>query len=144
MIVLNHQIIAVPAILFDTADMYQETSETTVIKRYVIKRVAQIVRTNNLSNNKISFEWFDHSKNEVRGLFRELGYYPNSSNAWRKKKKKIVDIIVGTLNVLKMHGAITGFVLYRDRCSTNPAVPYTGIEIMYDRKQSILCTTSAR
>ena len=141
---LNHQIIAVPAILLDTADMYRETSETIIIKRYVIKRVAQIVHSNKLSNNKISFEWFDHTKNECRGFFRELGYSPKNTAAWRKKKKKIVDIIVGTLNVLKMHGAITGFALYRDRCSTNPAVPYAGVEIMYDRKQSILCTTSAR
>lgn len=124
-----HQIVDVPASLLDTHQEFRDTDEAILIKRYVIKRVAQIVRKNNLSSNKISFIWYDKDVEEERGLFPELGYIPNNTDVWRDKKRKINKIVKMTLQSLKEKGAIDDFEEYRKNGTNNPASPIMGYKI---------------
>ena len=48
---IMHQIIDVPAELLDTHNEFHDTEEAILIKRYVIKRVAQIINNNNLKSD---------------------------------------------------------------------------------------------
>lgn len=82
------QIIDVPAGLFDTHSKFRESDENILIKHYVIKRVAQILSKNKMNSNKISFLWHDKTNDKDRGLFPELGYVPEDTDAWRDKKRK--------------------------------------------------------
>ncbi len=135
---MNKQIVDVPAYLLETQGQFSDTEEAVLIKRYVIKRVAQIVKRNSLSNNKVSFLWFDRKEDEERGLFPELGYIPDNTPAWRKKKAKINEIVKGTLKTLQEGNAITKFEEYREDGTKNPASPIAGYKIYYDKKQSSL------
>lgn len=126
-----HQIVDVPAELLDTHDEFRDTDEAILIKRYVIKRVAQIVKKNNLNSNKISFLWYDKDVEEERGLFPELGYVPNESDLWRDKKRKINKIVKLTLQSLKDKEAIIDFEPYREDGTKNPASPIMGYKIFY-------------
>ncbi len=135
---LNRQIVSVPAYLLDTKGFFSDTEEAVIIKRAVIKRVGQIVKRNSLCNNKIAFLWKDSSNNEVRGLFPELGYVPDSSNAWRKKKSRIIKIVKGTLDILVKGNAITYYEAYREDGTNNPASPISGYKVFYDARQTSL------
>lgn len=126
-----HQIVDVPADLLDTHKEYRDTDEAILIKRYVIKRVAQIVSNNKLNSNKISFLWYDREENEERGLFPELGYIPDNTRSWRNKKQKINKIVKMTLKSLKDKGAIKSFEEYRENDTKNPAFPIMGYKIFY-------------
>lgn len=137
---MNGQIAVVPAHLFDTLGVFADTEEAILIKRYVIKRVAQIVKKNKLNNNKISFIWFDKSEKEQRGLFPDLGYVPEKTPAWRKKKARINEVVKGTLDVLVEGMAITGYEEYREDGTKNPASPVIGYMIKFDRKRTSLPT----
>ncbi len=123
-----HQIIHYPTAYLQTQKYFQDTDEAILIKRYVIKRVAQIKSNNKLSNNKISFEWSD--KDGTHGLYVELGYSPDKSKSWRTKiKPKIVNVVKETLNALLSQGVIKGFNEYRNGKSRNPAEPVMGYEV---------------
>lgn len=137
---MNKQIVDVPAYLLETREHFSDTDEAVLIKRYVIKRVAQIVKRNSLSNNKVSFLWFDRTENEERGLFPELGYKPDSTPAWRKKKARIIEIVKGTLDTLVEGKAITKYEDYREDGTNNPTSPIIGYKIYYNIKQSSLPT----
>lgn len=126
-----HQIVDVPAELLDTHNEFRDTDEAILIKRYVIKRVAQIVKKNNLNSNKISFLWYDKDIKEERGLFPELGYVPDDTDAWRDKKRKINKIVKLTLQSLKDKEAIVDFEPYREDGTKNPASPIKGYKIFY-------------
>ena len=126
-----HQIVDVPAELLDTHEEFRDTDEAILIKRYVIKRVAQIVSKNKLNSNKISFLWNDIDVDEERGLFPELGYIPDDSDAWRDKKRKINKIVKLTLASLKEKEAIKDFEVYREDGTKNPASPIMGYKIFY-------------
>ena len=126
-----NQIIDVPAELLDTHEEFRDTDEAILIKRYVIKRVAQIVSKNKLNSNKISFLWYDKDIDEERGLFPELGYVPNDSKAWRDKKQKINKTVKLTLKSLKDKNAIKDFEEYREDGTKNPASPIMGYKIFY-------------
>ena len=53
---LLHQIIDVPADTMDTAKRFSDTPESILVKRYVIRRVAQIINPRNrIKSNKIFF-----------------------------------------------------------------------------------------
>lgn len=137
---MNKQIVDVPAELLETQEEFSDTSEAILIKRYVIKRVAQIVKRNSLNNNKVSFLWYDKKEDEERGLFPELGYKPDGSPAWRKKKGRINDIVKGTLKTLVDHNAITHYEEYRENGSKSPAAPIIGYKIYFNREKSSLPT----
>ena len=137
---MNKQIVDVPAYLLETREHFSDTDEAVLIKRYVIKRVAQIVKRNSLNNNKVSFLWFDRTENEERGLFPELGYKPDSTPAWRKKKARIIEIVKGTLDTLVEGKAITKYEDYREDGTNNPTSPIIGYKIYYNIKQSSLPT----
>lgn len=126
-----HQIVDVPAELLDTHDDFRDTDEAILIKRYVIKRVAQIIKKNNLKSNKISFLWYDKDVDEERGLFPELGYLPDDSDLWRDKKRKINKIVRLTLQSLKDKEAIINYEPYREDGTKNPASPIMGYKIFY-------------
>ena len=126
-----HQIVDVPADLLDTHDEFRDTDEAILIKRYVIKRVAQIVNKNNLNSNKISYLWYDKDMEEERGLFPELGYNPTDTDTWRDKKRKINKIVKLTLQSLKDKGAIQNYEPYREDGTKNPASPIMGYKIYY-------------
>ncbi len=129
---MNNQIISVPSYLFKTRALFNDTDEAIVIKRYVIKRVAQILSNNKLQSNKVSLLWHDRSKGEDRGLLPDLGYVPSKTPAWRKKKMHILKIITGTLDVLIDGKAITSYKEYRADGTNNPASPIIGFMIYYD------------
>lgn len=135
---MNKQIIEVPSYLLETQEHFADTEEAVLIKRYVIKRVAQIVKQNNLNNNKVSFLWFDRTENEERGLFPELGYKPDNTPAWRKRKGRIINIVKGTLDTLIEGKAITQYEDYRKDGTNNPASPIIGYKIYFDVKYSSL------
>ncbi len=139
---MNHQIVDVPAYLFETREQFSDTDEAVLIKRYVIKRVAQIVKRNNIKTNKISFLWYDKNEGEERGLFPELGYlkYQNEDpEHFRVKiKPKINKIVKGTLESLKQANAITKYEEYREDGTNNPASAIIGYKIYYDPKLTVL------
>jgi hypothetical protein len=135
---MNHQIVDVPAYLLATQEQFSDTDEAVLIKRYVIRRVAQIVKKNSIKSNKISFLWYDKKEDEERGLFPELGYKPENTPTWRKKKGKINDIVKGTLKTLVNGKAISGFEEYREDGTNNPASPIIGYKIYYDPKETVL------
>ena len=137
---MNHQIVDVPAYLLETQSHFSDTDEAVLIKRYVIKRVAQIVKANKLKGNKISFLWYDKNEKEQRGLFSELGYKPERTSAWRKKKGKINDIVKGTLKTLVDAKAISSFEEYREDGTKNPSSPIAGYKIYYDPKVTVIPT----
>ena len=126
-----HQIVDVPAELLETQGEFTDTDEAILIKRYVIKRVAQIISKNNLNSNKVSFIWYDKDVDEERGLFPELGYTPDDSQKWHDKKKKINRVVKLTLKSLKEKDAIKGFKEYREDGTQNPASPIMGYRIFY-------------
>ena len=126
-----HQIVDVPAELLDTHDEFRDTDEAILIKRYVIKRVAQIIKKNNLNSNKISFIWYDRDVDEERGLFPELGYVPDDTDLWRDKKRKINKTVRLTLQSLKDKEAIKNFEPYKEDGTKNPASPIMGYKIYY-------------
>ena len=123
-----HQIIEVPEIFLQTQNYYSDTYEAIMIKRYVIKRVLQILNpNNNISSNRISFLWSDSKGSEPKGLYGTLGYTPDDSIRWRTKTKKmIVRIVSETLQHLKDLNVISEYMPYREHGSTNPNQPITG------------------
>lgn len=133
-----HQIVDVPAELLDTNSEFADTDEAILIKRYVIKRVAQIVNKNNLMSNKISFIWYDKDTNDERGLFSELGYMPDNTKKWRDKKQKINKVVKLTLLSLKDRGIIEEFEEYREDGTKNPVSPIKGYKIVWDTKEKPL------
>lgn len=135
---MNHQIIDVPAYLFETQRQFSDTDEAILIKRYVIKRVAQIVKANNLDNNKISFSWYDKGKREEKGLFVELGYKTDDTTGWRKKKLSINNVVKGTLQTLVDCKAVSSFKAYRKDGTNNPASPIAGYKICFNPESTIL------
>ena len=130
----NGQMINVPAALLQTAEHFKDTEESVVIKRYIVRRVAQIVADNGLNSNRISLQWYDKTQQRIRGLLPELGYNLGSSPADRKKKARIVKIITGTLETLITQEYIAGYKIYRKGNSTNPSVPVSGFVIIRNRK----------
>lgn len=126
-----HQIIDIPADLLDTHSIYHDTDEAILIKRYVIKRVAQILHKNKLNSNKISFLWYDRTKKEERGLFPELGYIPDNTDKWRNKKRKINKIVKLTLESLQQKKVIKGYIPYHKDGTQNPASPIMGYKIFF-------------
>lgn len=133
---MNHQIIDVPTFLFETQKKFRDTDDAIIIKRYVIKRVAQIVKANKLQSNKISFCWYD--KGEKRGLYSELGYKEEDYKNWRKKKSSINSVVKGTLQTLVDCKAISSFEVYREHGTKNPASPIDGYKIYYNPKNTVL------
>ena len=133
-----HQIVDVPAELLDTNSEFADTDEAILIKRYVIKRVAQIVNKNNLKSNKISFIWYDKNTDDERGLFPELGYVPDNTKKWRDKKQKINKVVKLTLLSLKDRGIIEEFEEYREDGTKNPVSPIKGYKIIWDAKEKPL------
>lgn len=135
---MNRQIIDVPACIFETQKQFRDTDKAIIIKRYVIKRVAQIVNANNLSNNRISFYWYDASKKKEKGLYIELGYKINNTTGWRKMKSSINNVVKGTLQTLVDCKAISSFKPYRKDGTNNSASPIAGYIIYYNPQNTIL------
>lgn len=135
---MNHQIISVPACLFETQEQYNDTDEAILIKRYVVKRVAQIIRGNSIKSNKISYIWCDKNDGETKGLFPDLGYVDDCSENFRKNtKSKINKIVKGTLESLKQANAINNYEEYRADGTNNPTSPIMGYKISYNSKAAI-------
>ena len=142
---MNGQIVDVPAFLLETQDKFSDTDEAVLVKRYVIKRVAQIIKSNKLKSNKVSFLWFDRTEKEERGLFPELGYTNVESDNFRRKvKPRIIKIVKGTLEILKEGNAITDFEEYREGDSKNPALPIRGYKIFYNLAETVLPTNKTK
>lgn len=96
----KRQIISIPNICFETQYLFYDTADAINIKRYVIKRVFQIINKNRLTENKISLCWYDKSKNKHKGLYPELGFYEQDYADWKAKKKQINKIVKATLDHL--------------------------------------------
>ncbi|SHO53403.1 hypothetical protein [Anaerocolumna xylanovorans] len=127
---LVQQIINVPAELLDTQKYYSDTDDAILIKRYVIKRVAQILnKKNKMHSNKISYLWYENK--EAQGLYAELGYIPDDNDdIWRKKTKFMINKIVkSTLLSLKDKKIINDFEEYRTSGTKNPASPVMGYQV---------------
>lgn len=126
-----HQIIDVPAELLETQEKFNDTEESILIKRYVVRRIAQIAHKNNLRSNKISFLWYDNkSENDrERGLYPELGYFPENYKDWKSKRKQINNVVKNTLQFLVDKNTIQDFKEYRNNDSNNPSEPIMGYKI---------------
>ena len=135
-----HQLIDVPAELMDTHELFADTDNAILIKRYVIKRVMQMRNEKNrLFSNKISFYWKDKETGEERGLFPELGYVPDNSEEWHKKKNRIIQVVCLTLDMMKEKEIITGYEKYRKSGSKNPTFPVMGVQVFFgDSGEKIL------
>lgn len=131
-----HQIVDVPASLLETQEEFHDTDEAILIKRYVIKRVAQILTGSGMYSNKISFLWEDKN-GEKKGLFTELGCIPDDSKAWRDQKQKINRIVKLTLQSLKDRNIILDYEAYREQGSTNPSKPILGYQIQAKKTRKI-------
>lgn len=132
---LVHQIVDVPEELLETQDYFSDTEEAILIKRYIVKRVAQITSKNHLCSNKISFLWYDNKAAEddkERGLFPELGYKPENYKDWSQKRKQINQIVKGTLDSLVDNDTIQGYKPYRKDGTDNPASPIMGYRLILD------------
>ena len=144
---LLHQIADMHADTFDTSKLFSDTAEAILIKRYVIKRVAQIINPKNrIKSNKISFHWDDHGR--MKGLFPELGYEMTGDSRWRSVKKRVRRIVELTLQSLQDREVITGFKEYREDGTNNPASPVSGYMVFYDspprlRKGGSYCMSHA-
>ena len=113
----------------DTDGRYKNTEEAIIVKRYVVRRVLEIIHRNKLNSSKISFLWYDIHSKQWRGMFQTLGYVPDTSAAWRKKKARILQVVRQTLDLLKENGIISGYAEYRAYSTGNPAAPVMGFEI---------------
>lgn len=126
---LVHQIVSVPVEWLQTQNFFYDTDEAIIIKRYTIKRIAQILNNNGLKSKKISFQW-NKPGHETGGLFSELGYTPCAGNTWRTRTKpKINKIVRKTLLFLQEKEIIKGFKVYRADGTENPASLVMGYEI---------------
>lgn len=128
-----HQIIGIPNQYFQTQKLFHDTTESIMIKRYVLNRVFQIVRKNSLISNKISFSWTSSKSIQNRGLFAELGYTPDNYKDWNRKKYQINKIVKKTLDFCKEKAIITSYEPYREHDSSNPVIPISGYRIIYAR-----------
>ena len=126
-----HQIIDVPVAFFETQELFRDTDMAILVKRYVIKRIKQIIReSNKLNSRKISFEWID-SNGETRGMYAELGLEPDHSEKWKKKTKPSINKIVrNTLKFLEEQNVICNYEAYRAHGTKNPASQVMGYEIV--------------
>lgn len=128
---LLHQIVDVPAEWMDTSRLFSDTAEAVLIKRYVIKRVAQIINPKNkIKSNKISFYWNDNGK--MKGLFPELGYVITGDSRWRSLKRRVRRMVECTLKLLQEYEVITGYREYREDGTNNPASPVSGYIVFYE------------
>ena len=153
-----HQIVCVSPELFLTQDKFNDSTDAILIKRYVIRRVAQIINPRNrLNSDKISYLWYDHKSPDERerGLFPELGYDPTGDNTYdeygnpltelekekhadnfrRKIKPKIKNIVEGTLQTLVEQKVIQGFIPYREGNSKKSSAPVMGYQIIWERPE---------
>ena len=127
---LLHQIVDVPSEWMNTSKLFSDTAEAVLIKRYVIKRVAQIINPKNkIKSNKIAFHWNDHG--QLKGMFPDLGYEITGDSRWRSIKKRVRRIVELTLQSLQEQEVITGYKEYRDDGTNNPASPVMGYEVFY-------------
>ena len=144
---LLHQIADIHADTLHTSKLFADTMEAILIKRYVAKRVAQIVNPKNkIRSNKVSFCWSDHGR--MKGLFPELGYEMTGDSRWRSVKKRVRRIVELTLQSLQDREVITGFKEYREDGTNNPASPVSGYMVFYDspprlRKGGSYCMSHA-
>lgn len=135
---MTGQIINIPAALTCTRGILNDTDDVILIKRYVLKKVAGIVKENNIRNNKLSFYWYDRNAETDKGMFPALGY--KWETLTRKKKCHIVGVVRSVLELLKEKGGITGYAEYRYGDSPNPSQPVMGFRIFYDRKITMFPT----
>ena len=127
-----HEIIDIPMELFDVGDYFSDTDEAVFIKRYVLKRVAQIVRINKLKSNRISFSWMDKSTGRYRGLLNEMGFSCSDELEWKAARRRVKRIVKLLLQFLVDKRVITGFAEYRKDGSNNPASPVAGYQVFFD------------
>ncbi len=125
------EIIDVDIKLLDTSDTdSSDTTDYTLVKRYILARIKQIKhKKNKLTNNKISLEW--KKGDDCKGLLDRLGYHPDSSAKWRKNKAELLKDIKNVLDYCVKSGEITGYKEYRADGSNNPTKPIQGFEIFF-------------
>ena len=124
------QIIQVPSAYFETAQYFNDTIESMLIKRYVIRRVAQITSENALYSHKLSLYWEDRSTKTTKGLFSDLGYSPTKTSGWRDKKSSLLTKIKGVLTLLKELDVIDDYSEYRERNKHAASIPIQGLTII--------------
>ena len=132
-----NQIIEIPTRYLETQEYFSDTDEAILIKRYVIKRVAQITSNNKLTNDKLSLLWYEKT-GEARGLIPELGYKPDGTAVWRRKKLKIMEIVKGTLQTLVDSGAIDSFEEYKGNGTNGTNLAIMGYEIKYHKIENMV------
>lgn len=121
-----HQIIEVPVNFLDTQAEYRDTEEAILIKRYIVKHIGQV-----FGKEKVSYLSYEEENDAQKGLFPELGYYPDNTGKWRNKKEKINKVVKLTLESLKKKHIIVDYESYRKNETKNPAVPIMGYKIHY-------------
>ena len=130
----NHQIINYPMEILSTKGRVSDTTQSIILKRYVVQKIFQIISSNKIKSNKLSLIWWDHKEKKYKGLFPELGYLPDDSVAWRKKKYQILKIIKNVLEVTKEKNIIIDFCEYRKNDGTGLNLPINGYKIFYEKK----------
>ena len=129
-----HQIVDVTAETLNPTEKGNDTRDAVLIKRYVVKRIEQIKHRkktkSNLRSDDLSYLWLD-AKGEPRGLYAELGFLPDMKGKnWRTKiKPRIHKIVCSVLESLKERGSISGYEVYREGKTNNPAMPIQGFHI---------------
>ena len=107
------------------------TSDAIIIRRYVVRRVLQILdrsHKSSLRSNKLSLFW-ENKHGIIKGLFTELGYEPDTSVNWRTKvKPKILKVVKDTLTIF-CDKKYLSYHEYRADGTKNPASPVMGYEI---------------
>jgi len=126
------QVVNIPVEVFRSSGNRANREEGILIRRFVVKRVAQIVNDNGLSSNRISLGWHDTKTGMGKGMLASLGYSVANFNSWRDKKSKILKVVTGTLDVMAKNNAISGYRVYREGNSSSRAVGVSGVEIFYN------------
>ena len=126
------QVVNIPVEVFRSSGNRANREEGILIRRFVVKRVAQIVNDNGLSSSRISLGWHDTKTGIGKGMLAGLGYSEANFNSWRDKKSKILKVVTGTLDVMAKNNAISGYRVYREGNSSSRAVGVSGVEIFYN------------
>ena len=126
-----NQVVNSPVEVFRSSGNRANREEGILIRRFVVKRVAQIVNDNKLNSNRISFGWHDTKTGTGKGMLASLGYSEANYHSWRDKKSKILKVVTETLDVMAKNNAISGYKVYREGNSNSRATGVSGVEIFY-------------
>lgn len=111
------QIASVPVQLFRVGGI-SNSSESIVIRRYLLKRIEAMKNSKNrISSYQVVYEWYDRKTASLKGMFPELGYAKAEYVNWREKKSKLHRIVKSILDGLIASDYISGYTEIRNGSS---------------------------